>query len=133
MAEFFINCILENLRWHKRSPHHRHHSLNLLKDIKIIIILRPIPLVNIFYLPASILNPAPFSGKVMLFTAYATSMILFTCYSAVLVSILTTMAPTLPFRDFKEMLENPDWNLGVRTNTALADALAVSWKGGCVT
>ena len=71
------------------------------------------------------LVPVPFSDRLMLFTGYITSMILFTCYSAILVSILATMEPMLPFADFEELLQNPDWNLGVRTNTALADSLAV--------
>ena len=56
---------------------------------------------------------------------FFTSMILYTCYSAILVSILTTMSPTLTFTNFEELRNHPDWLIGVRTNTALADALAV--------
>lgn len=65
------------------------------------------------------------SGRIVFFAGFWTGLILFTCYSAILVSILTTRQPQLPFRNFEGLLENPDWNLGVRTNTALADALAV--------
>lgn len=76
--------------------------------------------------PAAEMSPAPVSGKLMLFTSFATSLVLFNSYSGMLVSILTTMTPRLPFTDFEGLLQHPEWNLGVRTNTALADALAVS-------
>ena len=74
---------------------------------------------------ATIVEPQPFSAKLMFVTGFIVNMVLFTCYGGVLVSILTTMKPRLPFRDFEELQKRPDWNLGVRTNTALADFLAV--------
>lgn len=75
---------------------------------------------------ATEIEPRPVSGKIVFFSGFWMGMILLTCYSAILVSILTTRQPQLPFKDFQGLLEQPDWNLGVRTNTALADSLAVS-------
>ncbi|XP_076051305.1 glutamate receptor ionotropic, delta-1-like [Oratosquilla oratoria] len=75
---------------------------------------------------SSAVEPKPASGKIVFFMGFWAGMILFTCYSAILVSILTTMQPQLPFKNFEGLLESPDWNLGVRTNTALADALALA-------
>ncbi|XP_069970501.1 glutamate receptor ionotropic, kainate glr-3-like [Penaeus vannamei] len=78
---------------------------------------------------SAMVEPRPMSGRIVFFAGYWTGLILFTCYSAILVSILTTRQPQLPFRDFEGLLNNPDWNLGVRTNTALADALALAPPG----
>ncbi|XP_042867604.1 glutamate receptor ionotropic, delta-1-like [Penaeus japonicus] len=78
---------------------------------------------------STIVEPRPMSGRIVFFAGFWTGLILFTCYSAILVSILTTRQPQLPFRNFEGLLENPDWNLGVRTNTALADALALAPPG----
>lgn len=79
-----------------------------------------------FLTPATSEEPEPVSGKIVFFSGLWMGLILLTCYSAILVSILTTRQPQLPFRDFVGLLQHPDWNLGVRTNTALADSLAVS-------
>ncbi|XP_071515842.1 glutamate receptor ionotropic, kainate glr-3-like [Panulirus ornatus] len=72
------------------------------------------------------IEPRPVSGKIVFFSGFWMGMILLTCYSAILVSILTTRQPQLPFKDFQGLLKQPDWNLGVRTNTALADSLALA-------
>ncbi|KAK3876549.1 hypothetical protein Pcinc_018677 [Petrolisthes cinctipes] len=75
---------------------------------------------------STVIEPKPMSGKLVFFSGLWMGLILLTCYSAMLVSILTTRQPQLPFKDFQELLQNPDWNLGVRTNTALADSLALA-------
>ncbi|XP_042230992.1 glutamate receptor ionotropic, delta-1-like [Homarus americanus] len=75
---------------------------------------------------STVIDPRPVSGKIVFFSGMWMGMILLTCYSAILVSILTTRQPKLPFKDFQALLDNPDWNLGVRTNTALADSLALA-------
>lgn len=74
------------------------------------------------------MEPKAVSGKIVYFSGYWTGMILLTCYSSILVSILTTRQPQLPFTDFVGLLKRPDWNLGVRTNTALSDSLALAPK-----
>ena len=78
-----------------------------------------------FFFTAAVGEPRPMSGKIVFFSGFWMGMILVTCYSAILVSILTTRQPQLPFKNFEGLLQQPDWNLGVRTNTALADSLAV--------
>ena len=78
-----------------------------------------------FLFLATEVYPQPLCAQIMFIVGYLSSLILYTCYSAILVSILTTMKPSLPFSNFEELRERPDWNVGVRTNTALADALAV--------
>ncbi|XP_068219052.1 glutamate receptor ionotropic, kainate glr-3-like isoform X2 [Palaemon carinicauda] len=75
---------------------------------------------------AGVQEPKPVSGKIVFFSGFWSGMILYTCYSAILVSILTTRQPQLPFADFSGLLKKPDWNLGVRTNTALSDSLALA-------
>ncbi|XP_063876644.1 glutamate receptor ionotropic, kainate glr-3-like isoform X2 [Scylla paramamosain] len=74
-------------------------------------------------------EPRPVSGKIVFFSGLWMGLVLLTCYSAILVSILTTRQPQLPFKDFEGLLKNPNWNLGVRTNTALADSLALAPVG----
>ncbi|KAB7495134.1 hypothetical protein Anas_13380 [Armadillidium nasatum] len=63
------------------------------------------------------------SGKLVMVTSSLCSLILYTCYSAMLVSILTTMQPTLPFSNFEDLRKLPDWQLGTVSNSALTDLL----------
>ncbi|KAB7499673.1 hypothetical protein Anas_14446, partial [Armadillidium nasatum] len=51
---------------------------------------------------------------------------------SMLVSILTTMQPTLPFSNFEDLRKLPDWQLGTVTNSALTDLLQFSPEGSAM-
>ena len=61
----------------------------------------------------------------MMWTSYCNNLILLACYSGVLVALLATLTPQLPFQDFDGLIQRPNWDLAVRTNTAQADVLSV--------
>ncbi|KAA0200245.1 Ionotropic receptor 197 [Hyalella azteca] len=75
------------------------------------------------------LNPETSSERLLWFFVYWTSVLLFTSYSAVLIALLTTVRPTLPFTDFESLLLRPDWNLVIVQNRALSDYLALAPEG----
>ncbi|KAL7633537.1 UNVERIFIED_CONTAM: hypothetical protein RMT77_016070 [Armadillidium vulgare] len=61
------------------------------------------------------LKPKSFSCQFFLTVGYLSSLILYTCYSSLLVSILTTFTPTLPFDDLEDLSEKPEWKLGIES------------------
>ncbi|RXG52833.1 Glutamate receptor ionotropic, delta-2 [Armadillidium vulgare] len=58
-----------------------------------------------------------------------TSLVIFTRYSALLVSILATLQTNLPFRSFKDLQKLPDWKLGVLQSSAMFDILSMAPEG----
>jgi hypothetical protein len=58
------------------------------------------------------------SGRIVMLTAYTTSMVLLAAYSAFLISSLAVQPRDLPFRDLQGLLRDGSYKLGVVDNTS---------------
>ncbi|RXG61929.1 Xanthine dehydrogenase, partial [Armadillidium vulgare] len=78
---------------------------------------------------AVIVEPELISNMLALAVSNLTSLVIFTRYSALLVSILATLQTNLPFRNFKDLQKLPEWKLGVLQSSAMFDLLSMAPEG----
>jgi hypothetical protein len=64
---------------------------------------------------------------------YFTAVTLCAAYSATLVSSLAVQTNVLPFKNFQQMLERNDFEMGVVNNSAVLGEFEVSFKNFCIT
>ncbi|RXG55431.1 hypothetical protein Avbf_11522, partial [Armadillidium vulgare] len=74
-------------------------------------------------------SPKSVSGQITIVVGSLTILVIFTCYSALLVSFLATLKPVYPFRDFYDLRKRPDWKLGSSGHSALKDFLRLADEG----
>jgi len=58
------------------------------------------------------------SGRIVILTAYLTSLVLLAAYSAFLISSLAVQPRNLPFRDLQGLVYDGSYKLGVVDNTS---------------
>jgi hypothetical protein len=76
--------------------------------------------------------PRSVSGRMHHLTGYFLSVVLFTSYSAALVSSIASRRATLPFRTFEEFLNNGHYRLGVVANSSIISNMRVRYIGSLV-
>ena len=67
------------------------------------------------------------SGRIVVFTAYMTSLVLLAAYSAFLISSLAVQPRDLPFRDLQGLVYDGSYKLGVVDNTSTINIFDV-WR-----
>jgi hypothetical protein len=65
------------------------------------------------------------SGRIVVLTAYVTSVVLMAAYSAFLISSLAVQHRELPFRDLQGLVHEGSYKLGVVDNTSTINILDV--------
>lgn len=71
-------------------------------------------------------TPESYSTRLVYVTAYVTGLIMMAAYAAAFVSFLTDQTYTLPFVDYKGLLKDGTYHIGLTSGTGHAETFRVN-------